>query len=268
VEGITEFLPVSSTGHLILSGEFLHFDAAVGGKAKAECFEIVIQLGAIAAIVVLYFRRFLGLLDFRKKTGFAGLRGIWLLFLTSLPAVVAGLGCHAVIRKHLFNAGGVTAALFIGAIGILFAEWWSARKQDRSQVRSLDDVTWKEALAIGCFQCFALWPGMSRSASTIVGGMLFRLDRKTAALYSFFAAAPILFAASAKELYENRALLSAADFDWFMSGFVVSFIVAWLAVRTFIHLLSTWTLRPFAWYRIALAVLLGILFWSGVLKWD
>ncbi len=247
VEGLTEFVPVSSTGHLIIVGNFLHFQ----GEA-AKCFEVFIQLGAILAVVWLYWDRFIGLIIPPKdgNVKFAGIRGIWFLFLTTLPASIAGLLLHDIIKKYLFSPYSVVLALAVGAIAIIVVE----KYKPKPNTFSLDELTWRQAFVVGLFQCFALWSGMSRSASTIMGGMLCRLERKVAAVYSFLAAVPIMFAATFYDLYKSREFLHASDFPYFAVGFIVSFIFAAIAIKTFIRLLSRWTLVPFAVYRLIISV--------------
>lgn len=247
VEGMTEFIPVSSTGHLIVAGHLLGFEGA-----KAATFEVFIQLGAILAVVVLYKERFYRLLDFKEKKGFAGLNGLALLAMTTFPAVLFGLLVHSLIKKHLFNPFTVALGLGVGGVVILIAE----RALPRARKSGIDVLTWKDALAVGLFQCLAMWPGVSRSAATIVGGMAVGIERKTAAEYSFLAAVPVMFAATAYDLYKSRAFLQPSDIPTFLIGFVVSFISAWFAVKFFIHLLATHTLKPFGWYRIAVAAVI------------
>jgi undecaprenyl-diphosphatase len=248
VEGLTEFIPVSSTGHLILAGDLLGFESLVG-EGRAKTFEIFIQLGAILAVVVAYPHRFGGLLRLRDNSGFTGLRGLSLLLLTSLPAGLLGLLARGPIRDHLFQPLTVAAGLAAGAVWILIVERWPPRERRAG----LDQLRWQDALAVGLFQCLALWPGMSRSSSTILGGMMLGMERKTAAEYSFFAAVPLLTAASLYELYKSRSTLSAADVPCFAVGFVVSYLFAWLSVRYFIRFLSQHTLAVFGWYRLAVA---------------
>jgi undecaprenyl-diphosphatase len=248
VEGLTEYIPVSSTGHLILAGDLLGFDALVG-SGKAKTFEVFIQLGAILAVVVAYPRRFGGLLRLSDNSGFTGCRGIGLLLLTSLPAGLLGLLARGPIKEYLFQPLTVAAGLAAGALWILAVERWPPRVR-RS---GLDAVRWQDALAVGLFQCLALWPGMSRSSSTIVGGMMLGVERKTAAEYSFFAAVPLLSAATVYDLYKSRGLLSWTDLPWFAVGFVVSYLLAWLSVRFLIRFLSHHTLAVFGWYRLAVA---------------
>lgn len=252
VEGLTEFLPVSSTGHLIIAGHLLDFTGP-----KAETFSIVIQLGAILAVLVLYRQTFMGL---AKPTGrpFSGARGLYLLFLTCLPASLLGLFTHSAIKEHLFTPVTVAFALAVGAVAILLVE----RMPARTTARSLDDITPGLALGIGCFQCLSLWPGFSRSAATIMGGMILGAERRAAAEYSFVAAVPIMFAATGYDMLKSWRLFSPDDFLILAVGFVVSFISAWIAVKGFIALLGRLTLRPFAWYRLALAPLVLWVFWG------
>jgi undecaprenyl-diphosphatase len=259
VEGLTEFLPVSSTGHLILVGHYSGFENLVG-KDVATTFEIVIQLGAILAVVAAYPRRFTGLLRFDDNHGLTGLRGIGLLIVTSIPASILGLLTDKFIHQKLFHPATVAAALAVGAIWLLLVE----RFPPKTKVEGVDSLTWKNALAIGLFQCLSLWPGMSRSASTIVGGMMSGVERKTATEYSFFAAVPIMIAATCFDFYKNLPLFHVAQLKILAIGFVVSFICAWLAVKFFIHFLSRHTLVPFGWYRLALAALVFWLAWKGV----
>ncbi len=252
VEGLTEFLPVSSTGHLIITGHLLGFTGE-----KAASFEVAIQLGAILAVVLLYWPRFWGLIVPVPGQRFSGVRGFYLLFLTSLPASILGLIAHDAIKKYLFNPYTVAWALLAGAIMILIVE----RKEKRPSCFTLDEITPKLAFGIGCFQCLALWPGFSRSAATIMGGMILGAKRQIAAEYSFIAAVPIMFAATGYDMLKSYKLFTMADMPFLGVGFAVSFISAWIAVKGFIYLLGKLTLRPFAYYRLALAPLV-LFFWS------
>lgn len=257
VEGLTEFLPVSSTGHLIITGHLLGFTGP-----KAATFEIFIQLGAILAVVVLYWPRFLGLISPPRdaqgqQPAFSGMRGILLLMLTSLPASVVGLMTHSYIKAHLFGPRTVALALFAGAVMILVVE----ALPRKSGTRTLDEISPALAVGIGCFQCLALWPGFSRSAATIMGGMILGADRRLAAEYSFIAAVPIMVAATFYDLIKSASALTGNDFFFLAVGFVVSFFSAWAAVKVFIRLLKRFTLRPFAWYRLAVAPLVYFI-WS------
>jgi undecaprenyl-diphosphatase len=251
VEGLTEFLPVSSTGHLIITGHLLGFTGP-----KAETFEIVIQLGAILAVVALYWDRFWGLLRTNPNQRFSGPYGLWLLFLTSLPASVVGLLVHKYIKIYLFSPVTVSIALAVGAIIIFIVEGIDKKEK----TTSLDEITPTLALGIGLFQCLALWPGFSRSAATIMGGMLLGAKRTVAAEYSFIAAVPIMFAATGYDFMKNHSLFESGDLLFLAVGFVVSFVSAWIAVKTFIYLLGKLTLRPFAIYRLALAPLVFLFF--------
>ena len=246
VEGATEFLPVSSTGHLILAGHLIGFDGE-----RANTFEIFIQLGAILAVVEIYWRRFVGLLNFKEETGFHGLRGIGLLALTTLPGFILGFFLRDVIKQHLFTPVTVAIGLIVGGLWILWAEKFGRPGRQAG----LDSLNWKQAFYIGLFQCLALWPGMSRASSTILGGMISGLERKTATVYSFFAAVPMLVVACLYDLWKSLPMLTSADVPFFGLGLLVSFVSAWVAVRFFIHFLAHHTLIPFGWYRVALAVI-------------
>jgi undecaprenyl-diphosphatase len=246
VEGLTEFLPISSTGHLILTGHLLK----VTGNA-ASTFEIVIQLGAILAVVFLYRDRFKLLFKPNQDQAFSGLRGWQLLALTSLPASVLGLLFHHAIKDHLFGPTPVLWALGIGGIAIIIVE----QLRFKPTTESLNGLSMKQAFTIGLFQCMALWPGVSRAAATIVGGLFSGLDRRLAAEYSFLAAVPIMFMATGYELYKSMDTLSANDLAFLGLGFVIAFISAIFAVKFFIQLLQRSTLTPFGIYRIAIALL-------------
>ena len=251
VQGLTEFLPVSSTGHLILTGNLLHLT-----DARVQTFDVVIQLGSILAVVVLYFRRFWELLFPKGDRAFSGLRGLFLLFLTCLPASLLGLFAHAAIKQYLFKPLPVALALGVGAVMILAVE----RFKPAPRRSSIDELTPAAALGIGCFQCLSLWPGFSRSASTIMGGMLLGSSRAAAAEYSFIAAVPIMFAATAFDLYKSASFLTTADIPFFAVGFFFAFVFALLAIKVFVGLVSRVSLRPFAWYRLILAPLVFYFF--------
>lgn len=244
VEGLTEFVPVSSTGHLILAGRALRLD-----ERFAATFEIFIQLGAVLAVVAAYRGRFASLFR-RGGPGFAGVRGLGLLLLTSLPALVLGGLLRGVIKEKLFAPCFVAAGLAAGGVWVLLAE----RFMPKAAKDSLDGVTWRDALWIGVFQCLSLWPGMSRSLSTILGGMIVGLERRTATEYSFFAAVPFMIAATTFDLLASLPSLEAGFAPAFAVGVLVSFASAWLAVRFLIRFVSRHTLMPFGWYRLALAV--------------
>ncbi|MDR2054716.1 MAG: undecaprenyl-diphosphate phosphatase [Desulfovibrio sp.] len=244
VEGLTEFLPVSSSGHLILAGNLLNFTGA-----RASTFEVVIQLGAILAVVALYWKRFAGFVKPQPYARFAGSRGILLLTLTSLPACLLGLLLHSVIKQYLFRPATVLIALLVGAVCMILVE----RRKYRVVCVELDEMTPRLALGIGCFQCLALWPGFSRSAATIMGGMLLGAGRTVAAEYSFIAAVPIMAAATGYDLLKNLGLFSPADIPFFLAGLAGAFVSALLAVKVFVALVGRMSLVPFAVYRLLLA---------------
>lgn len=246
VEGLTEFLPVSSTGHLILTGELLGLSGAA-----SDTFELVIQVGAMLAVILCYFGRFWGLLfpDKLHKKHFSGMRGIMLLAVTTFPGALLGLLLHSAI-KALFTPLYVAVALFAGAILMLAVE----KKSFAVKYHSIDEINVKTALGIGIFQCCALWPGFSRSASTICGGMLLGLKREAAAEYSFLAAVPIIVGAAGYDLYKSYELIAVSDISFFVVGILVSFLSALLAIKGFIAMLSKVGLVPFAVYRLLLVI--------------
>ena len=251
VEGLTEFIPVSSTGHLIIVGHLL---GLTGPKAAA--FDIVIQLGAILSVVALYYRKWWGMVHPEPGVRFAGINGLWLLFLTCLPAATLGFFTHGFIEDKLFGPLTVALALAVGAVLILLVE----KFKPAPKVADLEGMTPRLALGIGFFQCLSLWPGFSRSASTILGGMILGADRRLATEYSFLAAVPIMFMATGYKLLSSYKLFAADDFLFLAVGFVVSFLAALVAVKGFIHLVSRVSLAPFAWYRLILAPVVYLYF--------
>ena len=253
VEGLTEFIPVSSTGHLIVVGDLLDFTGQ-----KASSFEVFIQLGAILSVVVLYHRRFFALIPDKGNpashsgSALEGWSGIARISLATLPALIAGYLAHGFIEDYLFTPGAVACALAVGGGGILLAERYVSSRS----AAPLDRLTPLQALGIGLFQTLSLWPGTSRSAATIVGAMLLGLDRKAAVEFSFLIAVPVMVAATGYEMLKLGGAFTQAEMAQLAVGFVVSFIVALLAIAAFVRLLSSrWTLVPFAWYRIAAAPL-------------
>lgn len=250
VEGLTEFIPVSSTGHLIVVGSLLGFEGA-----KASTFEVAIQLGAILSVVVLYWERFVRLIPNRvdpfSPSGSAldGWPGLQRIGLATLPALVVGFITHSAIKRYLFTPHAVALALLVGGIGILLAERYVRRRP----AAPVDTLSLSQALGIGIFQTLALWPGTSRSAATIIGGLLMGLDRKGAAEFSFLIAVPIMAAATGYDLLKVKDTLSGVETAQLTVGFLVAFVVALLTIRAFLRALNRWTLAPFAWYRIIVA---------------
>jgi undecaprenyl-diphosphatase len=224
---------------------------------QVKTFDVVIQLGAILAVVYLYWPRFRSLPAKRREQSFSGIYALWLLFLTTLPAGLLGLIAYSSIKEHLFAPQPVAWALGVGALGILLVEY----KRKRPSYLGLDDMNQRLALGIGIFQCLSLWPGFSRAAATIMGGMFLGAERKLAAEYSFISAVPIMFAASGYDIYKSWQIFSFQDWSLLLVGFGVSFICAFGAVKGFMHLLSRFTLKPFAYYRLLMAPVI-ILFWS------
>jgi undecaprenyl-diphosphatase len=244
VEGLTEFLPISSTGHMMIA------TAVLGIKATpfVKLFTIAIQLGAILSVVVLYFKRFFKSVNFYIK-----------LIVAFIPAAIFGLLLGDYIDAALENLMGVAIALFVGGIILLFVDkWFKNNNRDEEE-----DITHLKALKIGLFQCLAMWPGMSRSACTIVGGMTQGLTRKNAAEFSFFLAVPTMFAATAKKLldfYKDGITLNGQEINILVFGNVVAFIVALLAIKSFIGFLNKYGFKGFGWYRIVVGGILIILF--------
>ena len=259
VEGLTEFLPISSTGHLILAGSLLNF---VGAKAKV--FEIAIQTGAILAVIIVYWQKIretlVALPSSRQAQRFAGN-----VLIGFLPAVVLGLVFGKAIKAHLFTPQVVATTFILGAFVILWAE---SRPQSAARVQSVDDMTPLDALKVGLVQCLAMIPGTSRSGATIIGGMLLGLSRKAATDFSFFLAIPTLIGAGVYSLYKERALLSVADLPLFGVGLLFSFISAWICVRWLLRYISSHSFVPFAWYRIAFGLIVLLTWWTGVVVWQ
>ena len=262
VEGLTEFLPVSSTGHLIVAGSLLGY---TGEQAKV--FEIVIQAGAILAVCWEYRARLVAAVV-GLPTRPEAQRFVFNLLLAFLPAAILGLLFSKLIKRHLFAPVPVALAFVVGALVILWAERRQRVAPSTIRIDSVDAMRWPDALKVGIAQAFALIPGTSRSGATIIGGMLFGLSRPAATEFSFFLAIPTLFAACTYEFVRNRALLSTADLQAFGIGFVAAFISAFLCVRWLIRYVSRHDFVPFAWYRIAFGILILATAWSGSVRWD
>jgi len=259
VEGLTEFLPISSTGHLILAGDLLGFHSD-----KAKVFEIAIQTGAMFAIVWEYRQRFARVLA-GMFGDTAAQRFVLNLAVAFMPAAVLGLAFGSLIKRHLFAAVPVALAFIVGGFIIL---WVERRKQRAVRIESVDDMTWKDAFKVGIAQTFALIPGTSRSGATIIGGMLFGLSRKAATEFSFFLAVPTLVAAGAYDLYKHRALLSSSDLGMFVVGFAAAFFSAFLCVRWLLRYVAAHDFTPFAWYRIVFGLAVLATGYFGIVHWS
>lgn len=258
VEGLTEFLPISSTGHLILAGSLLGFSGE-----KAKVFDIAIQTGAIFAVILVYWQKIketLAALPRQRKAQRFALN----VLIGFLPAVVLGLLFGKAIKAHLFTPIVVATTFIVGGFIILWAE---RRAPGRVRVEYVDDMTPWDALKVGLAQCLALVPGTSRSGATIIGGMLLGLSRKAATDFSFFLAMPTLIGAGAYSLYKERALLSPHDAPLFIVGLLFSFLSAWACVRWLLRYIATHDFVPFAWYRIAFGILVLATAWSGLVVW-
>ncbi|MET3441819.1 undecaprenyl-diphosphatase [Variovorax paradoxus] len=258
VEGLTEFLPISSTGHLILAGSLLGFD-----DAKAKVFDIAIQTGAIFAVILVYWQKIHSTVVALPRQPKARRLAINVV-IGFLPAVVLGLIFGKMIKAHLFTPVVVASTFIIGGFIILWAE---KRPPGSVRIEHVDDMTTWDALKVGLVQCFAMIPGTSRSGSTIIGGMLLGLSRQAATDFSFFLAIPTLIGAGAYSLYKERALLSVADIPLFSVGLVFSFLSAWLCVRWLLKYISTHNFIPFAWYRIAFGIVVLATAWTGMVVW-
>jgi len=259
VEGLTEFLPISSTGHLILAGSLLGFD-----DAKAKVFDIAIQTGAIFAVVLVYWQKIRStVVDL--PTSRQAQRLTLNVIIGFLPAVVLALIFGKFIKAHLFTPTVVATTFILGGFVILWAE---RRPASATRVQTVDEMTPLDALKVGLVQCLAMIPGTSRSGATIIGGMLMGLSRKAATDFSFFLAIPTLIGAGVYSLYKERALLSAADIPMFAVGLVFSFISAWLCVRWLLRYISTNSFVPFAWYRIAFGIIVLVTAFTGLVNWS
>jgi undecaprenyl-diphosphatase len=258
VEGLTEFLPISSTGHLILAGSLLGFT-----DDKSKVFDIAIQTGAIFAVILVYWQRLsttatsLGSNSNSRRFALNVLVGF-------LPAVVLGLLFGKVIKAHLFIPTVVATTFIVGGLIIL---WVERRQAVEVRVQSVDDMTLADALKVGLVQCLAMVPGTSRSGATIIGGMALGLSRQAATDFSFFLGIPTLVGAGAYSLWKERALLSIADAPMFIVGLVFSFLSAWLCVRWLLRYVATHNFVPFAWYRIAFGVIVLVTAYTGMVNW-
>ncbi len=260
VEGITEFLPISSTGHLILTGDLLNFMS----KEKRDVYEIFIQLGAMLAVVWEYRTKITKTVCGAGKPG--GERNLLLAVVVAfIPAAIFGLLFSKVIKAHLFQPVPVAMAFIIGGLIILWAEKRQVNKV--AVIETVDDLSLKDALKVGLCQCLALIPGTSRSGATIIGGMFLGISRKAATEFSFFLGIPTLGAASIYSLLKHRHELDIGDSGVFAVGFIASFIFAFIAIRALIKFVSTHTFVGFAYYRIAFGLIVLATAYSGMVSW-
>jgi undecaprenyl-diphosphatase len=257
VEGLTEFLPISSTGHLILAGHLLGWT-----DQKAKLFEVVIQTGAMLAVVWEYRARFFGALAGLARDPGAQ-RFALHVAIAFLPAGVLGALFASAIKEALFRPVPVAAAFVVGGLVILLAE----RLRPRVRVESVDDMRWHDAAKIGLAQCLALVPGTSRAGATIIGGLLFGLSRRAATEFSFFLAVPTLIGAGVFDLVGHRHLLEPRDFGPLLVGSAVAFVSAYACIRWLLRFVATHDFTPFAWYRIAFGALVLATAWSGLVDW-
>lgn len=257
VEGITEFFPISSTGHLILVGDLINFD-----DGKDKVFEVVIQLGAILAVCWEYRHKLTEVITGLPRDPAAQKFALNIL-IGFLPAAIIGFLFIKTIKFYLFNAVAVASAFIIGGLIIL----WVESRPQAPRVHRVEDMTWRDALNVGLAQVLALIPGTSRSGATIMGGMLFGLDRRVATEFSFFLAIPIMFAATAYDVLKHWSLFSAADIPLFSVGFVSAFIAAFFTVRGLLHFVAHHTFAVFAWYRLLFGGLILLTWKMGWVSW-
>ena len=261
VEGLTEFLPISSTGHLILAGALLGFD-----DDKAKVFDIAIQTGAIFAVILVYWQKIrdtLIALPSQKQAQAFALN----VLIAFVPAVVLGLLFGKAIKANLFTPVVVASTFIIGGFIILWAEARQKHAATAARIQDVDAMTPMDALKVGLIQCLAMIPGTSRSGATIIGGMLLGLSRKAATDFSFYLAIPTLIGAGVYSLYKERALLSIADVPLFAVGLVVSFISAWLCIKWLLRYIATHSFVGFAYYRIAFGLVVLATAYTGTVKW-
>jgi undecaprenyl-diphosphatase len=277
VEGLTEFVPISSTGHMILVGQLIGFNATSGfEKEFADLFEVVIQLGAILAVVVLYWKKikdsiveFFTYIASGTKKGKVGFRFGMNVIIGSVPALVLGLLLHKYIKNYLFTVQTVAVGFIVGGILLIIIENNFRRKAKTSKVvRDVDKINAIQSLKVGFFQCLAMWPGMSRSASTIMGGWVSGLNTTVAAEFSFFLAIPAMIGASGLDLvkFEGYSNMTANYWTALVLGFIVAFIVSLLVIDGFINYLKKKPMRVFAIYRILAGLVLVGLIFAGIIK--
>lgn len=257
VEGFTEFLPVSSTGHLILVGDLLDFN-----DEKGKVFEIVIQLAAILAVCWEYRGKLVQVLAGLTSSR-AAQKFVVNLAIAFLPAAILGVLFIGAIKAHLFHPAPVALAFIAGGVLIL----WAERRHHVIRVHHVDDMGWRDALKVGLAQCLALIPGTSRSGATIIGGLLFGLSRQAATEFSFFLAIPTMFAATFYDVYRHRDILHFDDLGMFAVGFIASFVSAFLCVRWLLRYISRHDFTAFAWYRIGFGMVVLVTAYTGAVNW-
>lgn len=262
VEGLTEFLPISSTGHLILAGALLGLD-----DDKAKVFDIAIQTGAIFAVILVYWQRLSETV--RHLPSQAQARRFSLnVFIAFVPAVLLGLLLGKAIKAHLFTPVVVASSFIVGGLIILWAEARHRRRPEAVRVSSVDELSPADALKVGLVQCLAMVPGTSRSGATIIGGMLLGLSRRAATDFSFYLAIPTLIGAGVYSLYKDRGLLSWADLPMFAVGLLFAFASAWLCIRWLLRYVATHSFVPFAWYRIVFGGVVLLTAQMGWVSWS
>ena len=261
VEGLTEFLPISSTGHLILVGSLLGFD-----DDKAKVFDIAIQTGAIFAVILVYWQKIRDTL-IALPTDRQAQRFALNVFIAFVPAVVLGLLFGKAIKANLFTPVVVASTFIIGGFIILWAEKRQKNNPATARIQSVDAMGPMDALKVGLVQCLAMIPGTSRSGATIIGGMLMGLSRQAATDFSFYLAIPTLIGAGVYSLYKERALLALSDAPMFAVGLLFSFISAWLCIRWLLRYIASHSFVVFAWYRIAFGLIVLATAWSGLVTW-
>ena len=260
VEGLTEFLPVSSTGHLIVTAELLNFWT----PDKRMVFEIAIQLGAILAICFEYRVKLVNVTTGLLKKDNSSLRFTRNVLIAFMPAAVIGVIAHDTIKEYLFTPLVVAFMLIFGGILIL----WAERREHQVTANEVDEMSWKQALKVGFAQCFAMIPGTSRSGATIIGGLFFGLSRKTAAEFSFFLAIPTMFGATALSVYKHRHEFFWSDFPVIAVGFIMAFIVALIVVKALVHYVAKHDFTVFAWYRIVFGLIIFLTWYMGWVNWS
>ncbi|UHA72696.1 undecaprenyl-diphosphate phosphatase [Paenibacillus sp. 481] len=257
IEGLTEFLPVSSTGHMILTTHLLGLT-----DESIKTFEVFVQLGAVLAVVVLYFNKFIDMLVVSIKPPKTGEKrlNMYHIILAMIPGVVGGVVLRDFIKQYLFGAQTVVWSLIAGGILMIIADKVYKRRAGASSANTVDQITYKQAAGIGLFQMFALWPGFSRSGSTISGGLLLGVSHTAAAEFTFLLSVPMMVGATGYDLLKSASHLSMDDFSFFATGFIAAFVVAMLAIKTFLNLLKRLPFAYFAYYRFVLAIVFMIFF--------